>query len=122
LEFDLPATTKPLQLTMRLAGLTNPELLPVQLVEVHANGRKVAEWLVGSPAEHHASIPNRVLKENGKLRLELRAPKATTPRVLRISNDPRILGVKVHDVVITEATEDEGGTAPVSDAAGHRTL
>jgi hypothetical protein len=107
---------------MQLAGLTNPELLPVQLAEVYANGRKVAEWLVAAPAEHQAIIPNRVLKENGKLRLELRAPKATTPRVLRISNDPRVLGVKVHDIVITEAAEDEAGMAPVTNAAGDRTL
>jgi hypothetical protein len=117
LEFDLPPRERPLRLKMRLAGLTHPELLPAQPTEIYANGSKIAERLVAAPAEHEILIPERALKEDGRLRLELRAPTATTPRVLGLNNDSRVLGVQVHDLVITEAANEASGTSPPAKTA-----
>jgi hypothetical protein len=73
-------------------------------VELHANGRKVADWQVGPDLEtFNAQIPAEVLNQNGLLKLEIVSPKAVTPNALGLSLDLRTLGVQVHELTITEA-------------------
>jgi hypothetical protein len=104
LGFQLPPTTKPLNVKMLSAALTHPTKLPRQPVELHANGRKVADWQVGPDLEtFNAQIPAEVLSQNGLLKLEIVSPKAVTPNALGLSLDLRTLGVQVHELTITEA-------------------
>jgi hypothetical protein len=84
---------KPLRLRMRLMGVSHPPELPFQPVEVYANGERVATWKVGERADYTADIPTSVIEKGGDLTIDLRIPKAVSPKSLGISPDPRLLGV-----------------------------
>ena len=49
--------------------------------------------VVADPAEFSASIPQEITRRGGLLRITLKIPKATSPKALGTSADPRILGV-----------------------------
>ena len=92
-------TNEPVALKMKLAGLTKDPEVPYQPVEVYVNDQKVADWqLVAGPAEFSASIPQEITRRGGLLRITLKIPKATSPKALGMSNDPRILGVGCFDL------------------------
>ena len=76
LKFSLPPVKGPLGLRMRVMGNLQPPDLPVQVVEVFANGRKVALWLVDAAEDFYAIIPSGVVGANGKLNVELKLPRA----------------------------------------------
>jgi len=98
----LPAKTS-LRLKMTLSGFTNPPELPAQPVEVYANGIKVADWQVGDRAEFTALIPPNATGDGNLLKLELKMPKAMSPKALGQSQDSRLLGVACFDLVIEKA-------------------
>lgn len=95
----LPASTS-FRLKMTLAALVNPPELPAQPVQVFANGEKVAEWQVVDKASFTALIPPK--DDTTTLNIELRLPKAVSPKDLGISSDARVLGVSCFDIVITK--------------------
>ena len=88
---------------MTLSGFTNPPELPAQPVEVYANGIKVADWQVGDKAEFTALIPPNATGDGNLLKLELKIPKAISPKALGQSQDSRLLGVACFDLVIEKA-------------------
>ena len=92
-----------LTLRMRLIGLTRPPELPFQPVEVFANGEQVGVLEVGMQDDYKAVIPPSNVKPDGVLRLELRLPKASTPKSLGINNDERILGVFCFELQIDKS-------------------
>ena len=96
-------TNEPVALKMRLAGLTKDPEVPAQPVEVYANGTKVADWQVGDKAEFTALIPPNATGDGNLLKLELKIPKAISPKALGQSQDPRLLGVACFDLVIEKA-------------------
>ena len=110
LEFTVEPTQRPLELKMKLAGLTQPEILPAQPTEVYANSQKVADWFVGAPAVFEATIPSSVAK-GGRLWVELRTPKATSPKQLKIGPETRLLGVACEALTIAEAETTEAEEA-----------
>jgi len=110
LDLSVPPSERPLRLKMKLAGLVEPETLPFQPTEVYVNSRKAAEWLVGAPAVFEAAIPSGVAAE-GRLWVELRTPKATSPKELKIGNDTRPLGVRCEAFVVEEVQSDEPSPA-----------
>lgn len=112
LEFDIPASERPLALRMKLEGLFEPRTLPYQPTQVFIDGKKVTEWLVSAPAEFRAAIPPEVSSRGGALRIELRTPKAISPKALKIGDDTRILGVRCAAVAITEEDVADLETAP----------
>ncbi len=93
----LPTGTS-LQMKANLLGLTNP-----QPVEVYANGQKVTDWNVSDKKEYSVVIPASANSMGGILTIELRIPKATSPKALGLSTDPRILGLCVFDVTIEKS-------------------
>ena len=76
MKFSLAPVKGHLGLRMRLVGNINPPELPLQPVEVFANGRKVAVWFVGAPDDFYATIPSSAVGGDGKLYLELSIPHA----------------------------------------------
>jgi hypothetical protein len=92
-------TNEPVALKMKLAGMTKDPEVPYQPVEVYVNDQKVADWqLVADPAEFSASIPQEITRRGGLLRITLKIPKATSPKALGVTADPRILGVACFDL------------------------
>ena len=98
----LPAKAS-LRLKMTLSGFTNPPELPAQPVGVYANGIKVADWQVGDKAEFTAFIPPNATGDGNLLKLELKIPKAISPKALGQGQDSRLLGVACFDLVIEKA-------------------
>lgn len=72
----VPRVKGPLVLRMRLVGNVSPPEVPVQVVEVFANERKVALWLVEAADDFFAIIPSDVVGEDGRLQIELKIPRA----------------------------------------------
>jgi hypothetical protein len=102
LELPISATPGALKLRMTMAALTHEPDLPFQPVEVYANGQKLADWEVGGTAtEFTAMIPADITSAGGKLTLEFRIPKATSPKSIGMSTDPRVLGIFVRDLDLT---------------------
>lgn len=102
LKFSLPPVKGPLGLRMRLMGNLQPPDLPVQLVEVFANGRKVALWLVDAADDFYAIVPSGVVRADGKLKVELKLPRAQ-----RLPNSPpgetSRFGVACYEIEVSKA-------------------
>jgi hypothetical protein len=65
----------------------------IQAIIAHRNWQAVA-----NPAEFSTSIPQEMTRRGGLLRITLKIPKATSPKALGMSADPRILGVACFDL------------------------
>lgn len=93
LRIPVPASTEPVSLKMRIAALVKPPELPAQPVEVFINDQKIAEWQVGDTSEFLARVPPEFTKKGGVLNINIKTPKATSPKALGLSADPRVLGI-----------------------------
>jgi hypothetical protein len=98
---EVPAAESALTLRMKLVGLIHPPEVSLQPVEVYVNGRKVADWQVAAPANFTATIPKEIAGAK-KLEIELRTPKSTTPKALKMNDDVRVLGVACFEMEITK--------------------
>lgn len=104
LAFPVPADAGALRVKMTLRGLIQTPALPSQPVEVYANKQKVADWEVADSAVFTAEISAEVTKGGGgTLNLELRIPKAASPKSLGMNTDERILGVCGYSIEINGA-------------------
>lgn len=103
LHVRLPAANAAVVLKVQMAGLTKAPELPAQPVELYINDQKIAEWSVGQTAEFTAVLPTTLTKDGGVLTLDFRIPKATSPKALGISPDPRVLGVSCIDLEFWKA-------------------
>jgi hypothetical protein len=99
LSIELPAVDNALTLRLKLVGLIHPPELSVQPIELYVNGKKLADWQVGSPDNFTATIPKEVAATK-KLDIELRTPKSTTPKALKMNDDARVLGVACFEMEI----------------------
>lgn len=102
LQFTGVPLSSSLRLKMTVLGLVNPPQLPSQPVEVYANGQKIAEWQVAGKAEFTALIPPKSEANEATLKIELKIPKAASPKELGLSDDPRVLGISCFDLLITK--------------------
>lgn len=93
LKIPVTATDDPVSLKLTMAALIKPPELPLQPVEIYVNDQKIAEWQVGTTAEFVAAIPSSFTKVGGDLNVEIKTPKATSPKSLGLSADPRVLGI-----------------------------
>ena len=102
LRFSVPRVKGPLALRMRLVGNVTPPEVPVQVVEVFANERKVALWLVEAADDFFAIIPSDVVGADGRLQIELKIPRAQ-----RLPHSPpnetRRFGVACYEFEIAKA-------------------
>ena len=103
LEISVPASNEPVTLKMRIAALIKPPELPFQPVEVLLNGQRIAEWQVADTAEFVARLPSDLTKNGGVLNIEIKTSKATSPKALGLSADPRVLGVCVLELELTKS-------------------
>lgn len=102
LAIRVPATEAGIALKMRANGFMHPPDLPHQPVEVLVNNQKVADWTVGEVAEHSAVIPPELLKGGGLLTITFKMPKAVSPKDIGGVDDPRVLGLCVHEFELRE--------------------
>ncbi|MEP6956117.1 MAG: hypothetical protein ABI883_04775, partial [Chthoniobacterales bacterium] len=100
--FKFAPSPEPLKLRMRLAGFLHPPGLTSQPVEILANSQKVAAWQVSGAAEFTATIP-AALAQTGALNIEIKTPKAASPKALGVSDDARVLGVSCYEVELERA-------------------
>jgi hypothetical protein len=98
---DVPAAEGALTLRMKLVGLIHPPEVSYQPVEVYVNGQKVADWQVAAPANFTATISKDIAAAK-KLEIELRTPKSTTPKALKMNDDTRVLGVACFEMEMTK--------------------
>lgn len=103
-ELRIPAgaTNDTISLKMRIAALIKPPELPFQPVEVFVNNEKIAEWHVADTAEFVAAIPHDLTKVGGVLTISIKTPKATSPKTLGLSADPRVLGICCFDLELSK--------------------
>jgi hypothetical protein len=101
LSLELPPTDTGLVLRMKLVGLIHAPELSYQPVEVYINGQKIADWQVSEPETFLAAIPKEIAGAK-KLEIELRTPKSTTPKALKMNEDARVLGVACYEFEITK--------------------
>lgn len=90
-------------LTARLAGMIKAPDLPAQQVQVFVNNNKVGEWRVGNTAPFTATIPRDLAKAGGIMAIAFKMPQATSPKALGVSNDERILGVRIYDLQLRKS-------------------
>ncbi|HYJ06857.1 MAG TPA: hypothetical protein VEX43_17125 [Chthoniobacterales bacterium] len=102
LEIPVPASNEPVTLKMRIAALIKPPELPFQPVEVSINDQKIADWQVAETSEFAARVPPELTKQSGVLKIEIKTPKATSPKTLGISADPRVLGACVLELQLAK--------------------
>ena len=93
LRIPVPASNDPISLKMRIAALVKPPELSTQPVEVFIDDQKIAEWQVADTAEFIARVPPDFTKKGGVLNINIKTPKATSPKALGLSADPRVLGI-----------------------------
>ena len=98
LQIPVPATTDAVTLKMRIAAMVKPPELPFQPVEIFINDQKITEWQVAETSEVVARVPPDLTKDGGVLSIDIKTPKATSPKALGISADPRVLGVCVFEL------------------------
>ena len=103
LRVPVAATNDPITFKIRMAALIKPPELPLQPVQVYINDQKIAEWQVGDTAEFATPIPPGITKLGGVLTINFKTPKATSPKALGISVDPRVLGICVLDFELSKA-------------------
>jgi len=98
LGLPIPCDPGALTLIVKMGALISHQVLPYQNVEVFVDGQKIADWQVADTADFSALIPAEVTKKRGILNIEFRLPNATSPKVLGLTDDSRILGVRVYSV------------------------
>lgn len=102
LAMTIAAAETAVTLRMKLAGLTNAPDLPFQPVEVFANDQKIAEWQVAETADFTASIPADLTRAGGPLTINLKTPKAASPKALGTTADPRVIALTVFEFVLSQ--------------------
>jgi hypothetical protein len=103
LSLPIPKNPGPLVLKVAMAALIREPDRPFQPVEGYANGCKIAEWKIGNTAKFAAPIPGELSKGGGELAVEIRIPKATSPKALGQNEDTRVLGVCVHWIEVAKS-------------------
>jgi hypothetical protein len=99
LAFPISSDAGALTVTVTMRGIVQPPTVPVQPVELYVNDRKIADWQVSdTAAPFTAEIPAELTRGQDNLNFELRIPNATSPKVLGMSDDGRILGVSVYSI------------------------
>ena len=108
LVFSIPGSDQSPTLHVRLAAFTKVPEVPWQPVEVYVSGQKLADWTVSADAEEFtAVIPVELVKSPGELKVELKTPKAISPKSMGLSADERLLGVCCYELSITKQSDSK---------------
>lgn len=101
LSMTVPPATGTVTLRVIMAGMIKEPEFPAQPIEVLVNDTKVANWQVGNTASFTAQIPQDLTKRGGALTIKFNIPKAASPKQLNKSEDPRVLGICVHELELS---------------------
>ena len=108
LVFSIPGSDQSPTLHVRLAAFTKVPEVPCQPVKVYVSGQKLADWTVSADAEEFtAVIPVELVKSPGELKVELKTPKAISPKSMGVSADERLLGVCCYELSITKQSDSK---------------
>jgi len=108
LVFSIPGSDQSPTLHVRLAAFTKVPEVTWQPVEFYVNGQKLADWTVSADAEEFtAVIPVELVKSPGELKVELKTPKAISPKSMGVSADERLLGVCCYELSITKQSDSK---------------
>ncbi|MDQ6625689.1 MAG: hypothetical protein M3Y69_06055 [Verrucomicrobiota bacterium] len=102
LALEVAPTPNPVILRVTAAGMINEPAFATHPVEVYANDQRIADWQVGNTAPFSAPIPVELTKAGGPLTITFKMPKAVSPKDLGKSEDPRVLGICVFDLELTQ--------------------
>jgi hypothetical protein len=80
-----------------------PPAQPRQRVSVTANGVGLLEQAWDGPVALDLVIPNNLVGEDGMIRLDFEMPDAVSPRSLKLSPDPRVLGIRLTRLTIEDS-------------------
>ncbi len=91
-----------LRLTAQLAAFTHPERLPKQSARIFVNGHFAAEWQFTEVTDtfREATIRREWLAESGQIELVFEIERPMSPEHLRVSSDPRSLGLMFKSLTI----------------------
>jgi hypothetical protein len=98
LALRVPAGDSAITLQARMSGMIKEPEFPAQPIEVLVNDKKVANWQVGNTAAFRAPIPRDLTKAGGVLVITFRIPQANSPKKMGLSEDARVLGVRIYDL------------------------
>lgn len=71
------------------------------LTVIRSNGKSLGQWKVTKSGEYKITIPKNYIP-NSLLEINFELPDAISPVELKINNDPRILGLAVQSVILSE--------------------
>jgi hypothetical protein len=97
LAFTVPPSTQDVVFKATMSGFTKAPELPSQSVDVFINGQQTTHWEIAVKGLVQLLIPANALRD-GRLELEFKLPKATSPSALGISADQRKLGLRFYDL------------------------
>lgn len=112
LELTIPPSDRKLVLRLRMGALTAARALPSQPVNIVVNGEEIARFMVSDTKEFEATIPERISRGGGTLRVELKAPRAVSPRALGLNEDPRVLGIRCEAIALSQGDLLEQSPSP----------
>ena len=112
----VPSDQHELRLRFRMGALVKPPELPFQPVNIVVNSVKLASWEVAEERTFQVVVPAQLLHPPASLQakpgfqldpgflalIDIETPKATSPRALGISDDPRLLGVRIYELHISK--------------------
>jgi hypothetical protein len=98
LGLKVPAGAESVTMHARMAGMIKEPQVRSQPVQVLVNNKKVADWNVGNTAEFNAKIPADIVKNGGPLQITFKVLQAKSPKELGVSEDARVLGVRIYDL------------------------
>ncbi|MDT3428092.1 hypothetical protein J2Z22_003682 [Paenibacillus forsythiae] len=97
--FSLKKPQRNLKLSVKMLPLIGGDLKG-QHLKVSANHKLISEIIVDSSNTYQFSIPNNIVKD--RLEITFNLPDATSPKLLGINEDTRILGLFVENVILEQ--------------------
>lgn len=106
LNIRVPPTTGAIKFKLKGAGMNHKPVLPFQPIDVSINGEVVAHWEVDEEKIYAFDVPAKFLSptEERVWTVDFYIPKAQSPAKLGLSPDPRRLGLRCVELLITECT------------------
>ena len=101
LAFAVPPSDKDVVLKATVSGFTKTPVLPTQPVDVFINGEQTTHWEIAAKGLVQLLIPAKSVQD-GKLELEFKLSKVTSPASLGVSGDQRKLGLRFYDLEIVK--------------------
>lgn len=74
-----------------------------QRLIIFVNGSRLAQWKLTNTGQYKITVPKKYIT-NSSLEINFELPDATSPSKLKMSADPRLLGIGMQSITISETT------------------